>query len=741
MRPSTLRSTNDQTVEPMPADRHAGQVRQFIRSEWSDGGNQNLVGCLRRHPELLHDKSLLLNLALEEFQASPRTQDFDLEAYCAQFGEFGSSIQRSIFRQLEVACFLGDHPELLEALNSSNWPQAGDTFGHFFVLEEMGAGATAKVYLCLETDVGNRKVVVKATPYASFEASILGRLNHPAIMPIYSTGVVEDRGLYYLCMPYCGRSTLADVLHEAFQGACPRGDLALSIAARQWTTADGPAVAKQDTFAFFQRRSYVDRILHVAIQVADALEHAHNQKIVHGDLKPSNVLITPDGQPLLLDFNLSQDATTAALRGGTLPYMPPEHLEEVAYPSSVRRTAVVNTTSEIYSFGALLYELLGGDLPAAVRFDAHDSSTGARLILARLREGIAPLRQRNSLVSRRLESIVHLCLSYDPTDRPAKISHVKRLLRAELRSISAVGRMARVRPVFFSSFVVLPVLLMVSAIVGLSLQPARFVIHYENGLQLIAEGDYEEAVNSLSASVEANPSFSPAEFHLGRALVGLRELDAAINHFSALVERNNDCRSMVYLGYCFNLKRLPNVAILWYERARRNGDESLATFNNLGASYVVAQTHEPRHESLKHAEEALTKALEMDPTSMSVQLNLVRFSVEKASIDSVYDPVQAWQHAYALIQSCPDDPLVQEQITSWYDRVMTYKTVRRHESRKTYTVNIDESARDVFEALYRSAASRAFTAGGESAVAKQLTVAGLLPSNARYILEPSWPQP
>src|SRR5262249_25386545 len=80
------------------------------------------------------------------------------------------------------------------------------------------------------------------------------------------------------------------------------------------------------------RMSYVEAVLWVGARLAEALAHAHQRGVIHGDIKPANVLMSEDGQPLLLDFNLALDTTapagvTAARVGGTLPYMAPEQME------------------------------------------------------------------------------------------------------------------------------------------------------------------------------------------------------------------------------------------------------------------------------------------------------------------------------------------------------------------------------------------------------------------------------
>ena len=118
----------------------------------------------------------------------------------------------------------------------------------------------------------------------------------------------------------------------------------------------------------FRRQTYVDGVLKIAIQMAEALEAAHEQGILHGDLKPSNVLLTPEGRPLLLDFNLSQDfVRSPSVCGGTLPYMPPEYLRVLARHSEFKRDSEFNAAPDIYSFGALLYELLTGHHASGLR--------------------------------------------------------------------------------------------------------------------------------------------------------------------------------------------------------------------------------------------------------------------------------------------------------------------------------------------------------------------------------------
>src|SRR6476620_8867155 len=194
MHSNTIRSDADPTLAE-PSAKQA-LLTDAIVSQWSRSGHPDMVAVLREHPSLLRDRSLLLNLAIEEYEAYDHASgDLDLDKHCARFEEFGSSIQQSILRQLEVQRFIDRQPDLLRDLCTPQWPNPGADFGPYYVLEEIGFGAIARVYICLESELGNRSVVVKATPLPTSEASILGKLNHENIIPIYATGRVEERDL------------------------------------------------------------------------------------------------------------------------------------------------------------------------------------------------------------------------------------------------------------------------------------------------------------------------------------------------------------------------------------------------------------------------------------------------------------------------------------------------------------------------------------------------------------------
>jgi tetratricopeptide (TPR) repeat protein len=175
--------------------------------------------------------------------------------------------------------------------------------------------------------------------------------------------------------------------------------------------------------------SYVDAVLWVGARLADGLAHAHERGVLHRDLKPANVLITEEGQPLLLDFNLAASAgdggVNAALVGGTLPYMAPEHLEALD-----GGTLPVDERSDVYSLGVVLYELLCLRHP----FTVFPGPTAERVpvLVAERRRGAPRLRRWNGAVSPAVESIVRRCLEPDPRRRYQSAGQLREDLERQL---------------------------------------------------------------------------------------------------------------------------------------------------------------------------------------------------------------------------------------------------------------------------------------------------------------------
>ncbi|HEV3116028.1 MAG TPA: protein kinase [Gemmataceae bacterium] len=329
-------------------------------------------------------------------------------------------------------------------------PSAGADFFGFKILAEIGRGAFGRVYLARQRDLASRHVALKVSPDILGESQTLAQLQHTNIVPIYS--VHRSSPLQAVCMPYFGATTLADLLknwrereslpesgkelvstlwnrkqltrqmretdgsQQPASVACP--PLAVDVSA-DCPAAALPGVGRQKGTAILdmlQGLSFVQAVLWIASRLADGLAHAHERGILHRDLKPANVLITDEGQPMLLDFSVAEDtklrreAISLGQMGGTLAYMAPEHLE--AFQGASRS---VDARSDLYSLGVVLYEMLTRRPPFRVPDGALEDVLPH---LAAERNARPPrLRGWNRTVSPAVESIVRHCLEPDPARR------------------------------------------------------------------------------------------------------------------------------------------------------------------------------------------------------------------------------------------------------------------------------------------------------------------------------------
>lgn len=315
----------------------------------ADAANSNSVNSLTF--SWAASKLLLLESAYEAFcEQKERNPTLTVSQYALQLPEMHAS----------VINFLLAHELFREAAGGRhqldiNWPSPGSMFEDFAIVEQIGQGSFSRVYLAKDLRVGERTVVLKITPNADHEARLLGRLKHPNIVPVFSLYDNLDRTLTAICMPYFGTHTLLDVLDAAgTKDRCNTlwSDLPAFVDAVPPTKGSKVLLRKRDVPPVL-----ASALVAILARIADALAASHASGIVHGDMKPSNVVLGEGGIPYLVDFNLSRD-TSAELtpHGGTIPYMAPEQLQSL-------QSSVLTSQTDVYSFGVTAYELLVGKHP------------------------------------------------------------------------------------------------------------------------------------------------------------------------------------------------------------------------------------------------------------------------------------------------------------------------------------------------------------------------------------------
>ena len=418
-------------------------VRVELEYSWHDGRPKRMDHYRGRFPDLFRDGKWVQEIAFEEYrQRRHAGEDPSPLEYRRRFGASTLDWPSSFLDSLEPNYESGAQDE---GNSPSSFPPAGSTFLGFQLQSELGRGAFGRVYLARQGDLANRPVALKVSTDSIHETQTLAQLQHTNIVPIYS--VHRSGRLQAVCMPYLGPCTLAHVLTELRQHPTlpDSGADLLGIRERALSTTDAPPASstgnQQAENANIDSRveepaaatpplaevrattqierlrglGYVEAVLWMAARLADGLAHAHERGILHRDLKPANILLGDDGEPLLLDFNLAADTklrgpASAALIGGTLPYMAPEHLRALR-----GEDCPLDARCDLYSLGVILFEFLTGNHPFETR-QGPVHEVLPRMIAERL--GPLPkMRVWNSRISPAIEAIVARCLHPEPAHR------------------------------------------------------------------------------------------------------------------------------------------------------------------------------------------------------------------------------------------------------------------------------------------------------------------------------------
>lgn len=327
------------------------------------------------------ESSIALAFIERYVEDSMRGDRFDVGHYQRLFPGHEELIHREYARVAE-ADGGADHRESHVRTRSSDRPRAappasgdlseapGDELfpkeqvGRYRLLRTLGRGAQGIVYLAEDTRL-HRKVAVKVLTTGAGtseeamrrfqrEAAVASKLAHPGICGVYDAGRAD--GVSYIAMQLVSGETLAQRIAKAKKtdGKSPFNLAVLGPGSE--TEPPSEKRSNRDTSSVPTRRAEIMDILRVVAKVARALDAAHEAGVVHRDIKPGNVMITSDGQPVILDFGLARDdadVLTVTRSGdlfGTPAYMSPEQLMAHRIP--------VDGRTDVYSLGVSLFEAL-----------------------------------------------------------------------------------------------------------------------------------------------------------------------------------------------------------------------------------------------------------------------------------------------------------------------------------------------------------------------------------------------
>jgi eukaryotic-like serine/threonine-protein kinase len=522
----------------------AEELAEDMAQRWRLGERPRTEDCLSIHPELEQVPEAVLELISEEIcLRQEHGEELLAEDFQRRFPRWGP----------QVRALLECHRVLGAGTGLAWFPEPGATLGEFELLVELGRGSQARAFLARQPALAGRLVVLKLGPPCGQEHLSLARLQHTHIVPLHSVHQFSQEGLRGLCQPYFGGAPLS-VLLEKMCDCPPRKrtgrDLldALRAAQRETPEAlpiDGPVCR------MLARASYPQAVCWLGACLADALHYAHERGVVHLDLKPSNVLLAADGQPMLLDFHLARGPLPAGTRaaawlGGTPGYMAPEQEAALRAVAAGRPVPIsVDTRADVYALGTLLCELLGGELPAG------NEQAGSET------------RQLNPQVTRGLADLLDRCTATDPARRYPTAASLAADLRRHLADQPLHGvanrspiehwhKWRRRRPSALPLLVLLLAALTAGGILvaDVTRQTRQARAALEEGRDYLDQHRYAEALDALrhGSALAAHLPFAPGLRHELAGVLRLAEHAGAAGELHRLCERVRPLYAIENLG-------------------------------------------------------------------------------------------------------------------------------------------------------------------------------------------------
>ena len=484
---------------------------------------------------------------------------------------------------------------------------AGTEIGDYLIMEEVGRGGMGVVYLALQRSLG-RYVALKVLPFGlsrdigsirrfHTEAQTIARFNHPNIVPIFSAG--EEKGIYYIAMAFIPGLSLNKIIeglrsrsNGEIQTIMVRDiiqehpDL-LRISADK-TKTDSSDLIMVNHDPSFWHQSYLDFVFSLCSDIADALGYAHKNHICHGDLKPSNIILTAGGVPMLVDFGLAKDMRSlssiqSAEFLGTMAYASPEHLAH----------NTMSEKSDIWSLGLTMYEMITLRQP----FRTEDVASTLKRI-----ENFEPPQIRSALrrFPKDAEAVVFKCLEkvperrYDDAERLKEdLEHVLASKPVKARFVGKPGRALkwlRRNPLVSVLLCVLLISMVAVPYTLFSLAIKRSVVE---GDRYIDQAKYVEALQSYqkALSLAGWVPFTRKDkvtvlSDIGFAWYEKAGYDEAIRYYEAALQADPDYAAALQgLGDVYADMGLYEKTIAYYDKVLILTPEDRTSYYQRGRAY------------------------------------------------------------------------------------------------------------------------------------------------------------
>ena len=393
-------------------------------------------------------ESLLGQAADEYSERLNQGESPDIEEYANRYPKVAELI-RQVFPALNILKVPAEKESEaeLQAPKSAGTRQLGD----YHIVREVGRGGMGVVYEAEQVSLG-RKVALKVLPYAAMvderqlqrfrnEARAAASLRHPNIVQVHFVGC--ERAVHFYAMDFIEGQTLAELIKHLRRLEDPAGkgskepdqaieQLADSLTSGRIASPEADSAPDAPTTTYMQQETsrttgdtartpqgaisteqstkspaYFRSIAELGVRIAEALDHAHENGVIHRDVKPSNIMLDHTGKPWITDFGLARIEADATLTIsgdllGTVRYMSPEQ--------ALAKRVVVDHRTDIYSLGATLYELL----TLQPVFTGQDRQELLRQVS--FEEPQSP-RRINRAIPSELEVIVGKAMAKNPTER------------------------------------------------------------------------------------------------------------------------------------------------------------------------------------------------------------------------------------------------------------------------------------------------------------------------------------